>query len=103
MFVNKGMDKLTTDYLNKSMGTPEKRTVTIQGSPEFMDKLECMLAYMQSLGEIGHSTSFTVFVDGDGAFNVDMKRDSKSLNSIYSEAIKEQSDEDGDIKSFSFD
>lgn len=103
-FVNMGTDKSTVEYLQKSMRNDsfEKRNITIAGDSETLDKLERMLAYMVWLGSVGHSTSFKVYVDGDGAFSTKITRDSKELTKIHSKAMEERVDENGDIESFDF-
>ncbi len=42
-------------------------SVEISGKEKQVLEILTMLRYIQWLGDIGHSTSFKVFVDGDGA------------------------------------
>lgn len=104
-FINLGTDRATVDYLQKSMleDSFEKRTLTIAGDSQTLDRIEQMLAYMMALGNMGHSTSFTVGVDGDGGFSIRITKDSKDLTKIHKKALEEKMDENHDIKSFGFD
>lgn len=80
----------------------KNRVIKLSGSPETLDKIERMLAYMQYLGDIGHSTSFTVDVDGDGAFSVEITDESGER--ISKKRLDEITSPQGeDIKAFSFD
>ena len=106
MFVDRGSDKNTLEFLKKSISSDkeekQERTLKISGSPEMLDKLEKMIAYMERLGKIGHSTSFTVSVDGDGRFGVSTEDENgDSLSKKYLDEITNPQGKD--IKSFSFD
>ena len=105
MFVNRGSDKNIIDYLKKSVDISEEkqeRVIKFSGHPEILDKLEKMIAYMERLGKVGHSTSFTVSVDGDGRFGVSTEDENgKSLSKKYLDEITNP--QGTDIKSFSFD
>lgn len=75
MFIDKGSDKQTVNFLKKSVDSSDEfeknRIIKLSGNPQHIDELEKMLAYIQRLGNIGHSTSFRVNVDGDGFFRVE--------------------------------
>lgn len=108
-FVNNGTDNLICENLRKSesMYGPddfEKRTIKLAGHPRYLDKIEAMIGYMAMLGSIGHSTSFKVYVDGDGSFHCECKdENNKDLSKKHSEWISQHSKEDGDVEHFSFD
>ena len=108
-FVNNGTDKLVCETLRKSEQTYvpddfEKRTIKISGHPATLDKIEQMIGYMEMLGSIGHSTSFTVGVDGDGGFSCRCADDKgKELSKKHSEWLETHLDSNHDIKSFNFD
>lgn len=105
-FVDLGSDKLTMDYLQKSLTVDdsfEKRNLVIAGNSQTIDRIEGMLAYMMWLGNIGHSTSFKVVVDGDGGFSVRITRDSKEITKIHKELLEAKTDKNGDISSFDFE
>lgn len=103
-FVNTGMDERTADEaLKKSTGDkPDKRVIVLRGTPEHLDVVEQMLGYIAHLGAAGHSTDFTVGVDGDGwgRIKAEREKDGKDLFKIHADAIKEQSDPNGDVKRF---
>jgi hypothetical protein len=112
MFINGGSDKKTVEFLNKSLGhendddKPQKRVIVLKGAVKYLDKIEEMLGYMEWLGSVGHSTSFKVFVDGDGAFHLDMKKDNKSLMDLWCKDKTRKAylrENDDDIDSFDFD
>ena len=48
----------------------EERTYTIGAYSEQFKEIESLLSYIEDLGYIGHSTTFKVFVDGDGAARI---------------------------------
>ena len=109
-FVNNGTYKRVCESLVKSEQTYEpdafekNRVIKLSGHPATLDKIERMLAYMSMLGRIGHSTSFTVDVDGDGGFSCLCKdENNKALNEKHSNWIDSKVDENYDIKSFSFE
>lgn len=105
-FVDLGSDKATVDYLQKSLtgdNSFEKRNLVIAGDSQTLDRIEQMLAYMMWLGNIGHSTSFKVGVDGDGGFSVRITRDSKEITKIHKELLEAKLDENNDISSFDFE
>jgi len=107
-FVNQGTDKLICESLVKSEQTKESdsfekdRVIKISGHPATLDKIEKMLAYMERLGKIGHSTTFEVGVDGDGGFVITcVDKNAKELSKKW---LDEISNPDGkDIKYFSFE
>lgn len=45
----------------------ETRIYKISGLPRQIKEFEQILSYMCFLGNIGHSTEFKIFVDGDGS------------------------------------
>lgn len=84
----------------------EKRTYAFEGSSENLDTLETMLCFIQYLGNVGHSTSFEVFVDGDGAARMKFKDGKgKDLDKVNgnSEKVDKKMDQDHNIKSFGLD
>ena len=106
MFVNEGTDRNTVEFLKKSQEYDsdafEKRQLTIAGHPATLDKIEKMLAYMEILGNIGHSTDFKVGVDGDGGFTVRItEHGGTTLSKKWGDEITSPRGED--IKSFNFD
>lgn len=52
-----------------------KTTVKLSGSAEHVQKVCGLLDYLCILGNSGASRSITLYVDGDGAFNIDVKFD----------------------------
>lgn len=103
-FVNTGQDKATASYFQKSTSdtTYKEATLKISGDKRHLDSIEAMLAYMEYLGNIGHSTSFKVMVDGDGAFNIKTTDTyGESLAKKYRDEITSPNGKD--IESFSFD
>lgn len=105
MFVDKGSDKSTIEFLKKSENVKDferNRVIKLSGSPEMLDEIEKMLAYMQRLGNVGHSTDFTVYVDGDGRFSVNCTDEKgKKLSKKWLDEITNP--EGTDIKSFNFE
>lgn len=103
MFVNKGSDQQTIEFIHKAMNygsNDEIRTIKLSGDSKTLDKLEKMLAYMQWLGDIRHSTGFKVDVDGDGAFRVDCKgKNNVSLVKKWKDEVSNGQD----IELFSFE
>lgn len=88
----------------KDAGDTEKRTYIFEGKPEQLDTLETMLCFIQYLGSIGHSTSFELFVDGDGGARLQFKNEKgKDLPKVNDNEAKMRKimNEDKDIKSFS--
>jgi hypothetical protein len=85
----------------------EKRTITIEGLPRNLNQLEAMLCFMEFLCGIGHSTEFTVWVDGDGSATLRFKdnESGKQLAKVRDneERYLKLMDPDHDIKSFGFD
>lgn len=106
MFVDKGSDKKTVEFLKKSENYgpddfERNRVIKLSGHPETLDKIEKMLAYMQRLGSIGHSTTFKVEVDGDGGFGVKcIDEKGKELSKKWLDEITNP--EDKDIEYFDF-
>lgn len=106
MFINNGTDESVVNLLKKSQGYDpdafEKRQITIAGHPETLDKIEKMLAYMERLGNVGHSTDFKVGVDGDGGFSIVTNCGyGKTLSKKWADEITNP--EGKDIESFVFD
>lgn len=66
-----------------------------------------MLAWMEICSQIGHSTSFNVWVDGDGMADFKFEPidpDVKKAYAALKEEINKQRDETGkDIKDFGFE
>lgn len=106
-FVNQGTDKLICESLVKSeqnnSDTFERgRIIKLSGNTATLDKIEKMLAYMERLGKIGHSTSFEVGVDGDGGFGITcVDKNDKELSKKWLDEIS--SPDNKDIKYFSFE
>lgn len=48
----------------------KKVTIEIEAADEYIDGIVAMLKFMETCGNAGHSTSFEVYVDGDGAFQI---------------------------------
>lgn len=48
----------------------DSRTITIVGKKDNLDALEVLFHWIQSCGDVGHSGSAIVSVDGDGAARV---------------------------------
>jgi hypothetical protein len=107
MFVNNGSDDNTVNLINKSLkftNSPTRKVITLEGSPRYIENIEKMLGYMQWLGCVGHSTSFKVHVDGDGAFRLDMKSDGKPLYELMkTPEMKEFFKNHDDIDDFNFE
>jgi hypothetical protein len=108
MFVNNGSDEATVNFLKKSVSfnnnKPTKKIITLEGSPRYIENIEKMLGYMQWLGDVGHSTSFKVYVDGDGAFRLNMKSDGKPLYTLMrTPEMKEFFKNNDDIDEFNFE
>ena len=66
-----------------------------------------MLAWIQHLGHVGHTTSFTVSIDGDGLYQIQLSFNNKETEDLYNQANNEIKQEvakiNGDIKSFSLE
>ena len=106
MFINKSTDESVVNLLKKSQEYDsdafEKRQLVIAGHPETLNKIEKLLAYMERLGNVGHSTSFKVSVDGDGGFSV--KITEPGGNTLSKKWLDEITSPTGkDIESFTFD
>lgn len=106
MFVNTGLDDQTVEFLRKSTvneeGFEKNRIIKLTGYTKDLDEIERMLAYMQKLGNDGHSTSFRVGVDGDGAFSVKMTDENNKP--LMKKWKRELETPDGkDIEYFNFD
>lgn len=105
MFINTGADEATCEYIQKSMKDPEhqKVTVTFEGHTRTISKLLQMLAYMEHLGAVGHSTSFTVGFDGDGFARFKTKEATTNKPLINLKELQPEDKYEQDIKSFGFD
>jgi hypothetical protein len=79
-----------------------KTTMNITGGDP--TQLIKILAWVEFLGDIGHSTSFKVWADGDGScrykFSFEDKEIQKTYDSIIKDMNKEYSDNHKDIESF---
>jgi hypothetical protein len=89
----------------------EIRTYSVCAIPEHLDIFETIMAHIEHLGNIGHSSSFTVGVDGDGRARFQFVRlktsDEVGKDLDKSEKVQElldkYVDENGDIKEIGFD
>lgn len=81
----------------------ETRTYTITALPRQWKTIEAIFSYIEYLGNIGHSTGFMLYVDGDGGarvkFQNEVGEDILDINSNR-EYIKSKMNADHDIKSF---
>ena len=74
--------------------------INIEGSGNTQELLR-MLAWIEVLGNIGHSTDFKVFVDGDGSarwkFKFENKNEQEEFDNLRKQLIQETltSDIDG--------
>jgi hypothetical protein len=57
----------------------ETRTYEITGKPKQLDILERVLGRMEALGNMGCSRVIRIFVDGDGAVRLKVRKDGKRL------------------------
>ncbi|MCM1216802.1 MAG: hypothetical protein NC548_20065 [Lachnospiraceae bacterium] len=105
VFINTGADRATCEYLQKSMKDPEykKVTVTFEGHTKTISMLLQMLAYMERLGAVGHSTSFTVGFDGDGFARFKTKEASTNKPLMKMKELEPETGYEQDIKSFGFE
>lgn len=62
------------------MKTEETRTYEITGYPEHLDILEKVFGKMEYFGSIGRSRRIKMFVDGDGAVRLKIRRNGQRLN-----------------------
>lgn len=78
--------------MKKTAAPEETRTYKLTSSSEFLDKIEQVLATMQELSVIGASSDIVMFVDGDGAFRLKVKKEGGELaphsDDIESEQFK---------------
>jgi hypothetical protein len=84
----------------------ETRTYKINAPKNHLKTIEEMLSYMEYLGSIGHSTTFNIFVDGDGAARIKVfdSEDNRLLDvNNNRENIKARMDNNHNIKSFCID
>jgi len=56
--------------------------IELMGNGNF-DNLVCMLAYIEFLGNVGHSTSFKVFIDGDGSTRWGFRFEDDEIQNSY--------------------
>jgi hypothetical protein len=59
----------------------ETRTYEITGKSNQLDILERILGRMEALGNMGSSRMIRIFVDGDGAVRLKVRKDGKKLES----------------------
>lgn len=84
----------------------ETREYKITGTPLQLKEVEEMLAYIMWLGGVGHSTDFTVGVDGDGGARLRIRTNTGmelTRKKEIIDSVKQRMDADGNIKSFCFD
>lgn len=84
----------------------EERIYKIKAMPYQLKTIEAIFSYIEYLGNIGHSTSFTVYVDGDGNARLQISDENgKDILNVNDnkDYIKSKMNEDHDIKSFGFD
>lgn len=65
--------------IEKTASQEETRTYKLTSSPEFLNKIEQVLATMQELSVIGASSDIVMFVDGDGAFRLKVEKEGGEL------------------------
>lgn len=91
------------DYKLKDLLKPDGLTLTIGGTGKTQHFME-MLAWIELLGKVGHSTSFKVYIDGDGSsrwqFQFEDKEEQKKFMEIQRELCKQQINEEKDIEYF---
>jgi hypothetical protein len=77
--------------------------IRIGGNGNRKDLLN-MLAWIELLGNIGHSASFKVFADGDGStrwkFKFKNKKEQEQFDILRKELLKEYNDNHKDIQCF---
>ena len=56
-----------------AVGDSVTRTYTITGPVSFMRRLEAFLAQVEYMGDVGHSATAALDVDGDGNERIDIK------------------------------
>lgn len=56
------------------------RNYEVTGSELQLDNLESLLAWIQHLGNVGHSGTAEISVDGDGAARLQVKQGKRKLN-----------------------
>lgn len=72
--------KFSTAFVKKVSQT-ETKTVKFEvtGSPKQLEELEKLFGWVQYLGNIGHSGSMKLFVDGDGSARLKIRADGKDV------------------------
>lgn len=71
-----------TEYIKKA----ESRDYRFEGRPEHLKKIDNLFGWIRRVGRIGHSGSAEIFVDGDGAGQLNISRlDGKELPKIEPE------------------
>ena len=58
----------------------ETRTYEITGRPSHLDILEGVFGRIEALGDIGSSRLISVYVDGDGAVRLKIRRNGEKLD-----------------------
>lgn len=92
---------------NEKNTEKETREYKITAYKEQLDSIECLLKHIQNCGRIGHSESIKIYVDGDGAFRIEVERtDGKELSNHlngYAMYTKTPKDTYGTYESTSID
>lgn len=77
-----------------------ERTYKISGDNDQLDELERVFDFITYCCGVGHSTSITLDIDGDGAANIRVEKEGGELIPLDDERVKE--DEKGHDISFGF-
>lgn len=81
----------------------ETKTYKIEASPRQHKELEQILSYINYLGSIGHTSSFNIYVDGDGGARIKAfdENDNRLLDiNDNIKLLNEKMNTDRDIDSF---
>lgn len=111
------MENKITDFINKFDITPtpalessnddvESIIIKIKGSSKNIKTIQAILGYIYLLGHEGHSTDFTIAVDGDGGGRIKVTNENnKDIIKVNDnkEYIDSLMNENMDIKSFVID
>ena len=62
--------------------TEETRNYTITGEPEQLNVLEHFFKEIQYLGVIGASRRIELYINGDGAINLNIERDNTNVKDL---------------------
>ena len=79
------------------IGNLPTRKYEVSGDEEDLNRLDQMFAFMDYCCKVGHSTEFTVSVDGDGSARLSFKIDGKDIKDALSEESDAQVNEDSKV------